>query len=101
MEWPFYVPEQIEQRRLLREAKAARLEAEGTTTMTNHEIALAVIKARNSHLSEGIEKYGAKFGWCGCSGPRNGDPLCPCQMESIERDIEFIRRLLEGPQAPS
>lgn len=45
MEWPFYVPEQIEQRRLLREAKAARLEAERVAAVPAMEI-LNILKER-------------------------------------------------------
>ena len=38
---------------------------------------------------------------CGCIGPQNGDPLCPCMMRGVKiRDGRYIREDDLGPVKP-
>jgi hypothetical protein len=40
----------------------------------------------------------ADFGPCGCVGPKNGQPLCPCQMRSVQvRDGRYVQITDLGP----
>lgn len=35
---------------------------------------------------------------CGCIGPQNGDPLCPCAMRSVVvEDGRYVQRIDLGP----
>lgn len=35
---------------------------------------------------------------CGCIGPQNGDPVCPCQMRSVRIvDGRYVRTIDLGP----
>lgn len=35
---------------------------------------------------------------CGCVGPQNGDPLCPCAMRSVVvEDGRYVQRIDLGP----
>jgi hypothetical protein len=35
---------------------------------------------------------------CGCIGPQNGEPLCPCQMRGVQiRDGRYVRTQDLGP----
>ena len=43
----------------------------------------------------------AYFGPCGCVGPQNGEPLCPCQMRGVQvKDGRYVRTLDLGPARP-
>ena len=38
---------------------------------------------------------------CGCIGPQHGQPLCPCQMRSVQiKDGRYVRIQDLGPAAP-
>lgn len=38
------------------------------------------------------------FGPCGCIGPQNGQPLCPCQMRGVQiKDGRYVRVQDLGP----
>ena len=38
------------------------------------------------------------FGPCNCVGPKNGQPLCPCQMRGVQiKDGRYIRIQDLGP----
>lgn len=39
---------------------------------------------------------------CGCIGPQNGEPLCPCQMRNVTiRNGRYIREEDLGPARPT
>lgn len=44
---------------------------------------------------------GYPAGACGCVGPQNGQPLCPCQMRNVRiKDGRYVREQDLGPVAP-
>lgn len=48
--------------------------------------ALAYAKADNKTYS------------CGCIGPQNGDPLCPCMMRSVTvENGRYVQKIDHGP----
>ena len=35
---------------------------------------------------------------CGCIGPQNGDPLCPCMMRSVTvENGRYVQKIDHGP----
>ncbi|WP_085033921.1 hypothetical protein [Ensifer aridi] len=47
---------------------------------------------------EGDHEIGAGLRPCNCIGPQNGEPLCPCMMESVTiEDGRYVQRRDLGP----
>ena len=55
-----------------------------------------------SLLGVGVPGHGMRS--CGCVGPQNGDPVCPCRMPAYReqqagaRALDLLRRLVSKPR---
>ena len=36
-------------------------------------------------IRQWLSKPAPYFGACGCMGPQNGEPFCPCKMRMVEK----------------
>lgn len=70
----------------------------------------ATIDELIEYIKPGIEKYGIQYiidySWhssaCGCMGPQNNDPLCPCRMNSevYRRKTDILIAITARQQCP-
>ena len=66
--------------------------------MTDREIAIEVAKAEQEYWRKAREEDGPAAGACACIGPVNGEPLCNCDMNRLERAIGVARAALANEQ---
>lgn len=51
-------------------------------------------------IKEGLRS--GQFNPCGCIGPQNGQPLCPCAMKSlVVKDGRYVQIIDHGPAPAS
>jgi hypothetical protein len=62
-----------------------------------------VAYAREIHDHCGIvalENWEHDQGWCGCMGPQNGEPLCPCNMSlALAQNLTLVVNEIDGDAA--